>query len=593
MRPIRWLHISDIHLRTDTAWSHDVVLNAMQQHVETNRSAGIVADFVVVTGDIAFSGSADEYCLAVEFFDALQPASGVPKERIFCVPGNHDIDRTRETMCFDGARRQLLGPNQVDTFLGGGDNLSTLLKREEQFRDFQMSYFGNQDRARTADGLGYVHRLVIDEIRISIVGLDSAWLAQGGVDDHGKLLIGERQVINAVDLAIKTDDPPHIVLCMAHHPLHLLHDFDRRPIQSTIDDRFNFFHCGHLHEPETRLVGNSRSRCLVVAAGASFETRETLNAYSIVTLDLARSVSNVDVFRYSSLIRAFSTSSQEEYEVDVNPQKTCTISNLAMAIGEYDRSLNRWAHYYSALLLDYKSEFPIRAQDGLAFGSLVLARVRDGDDLGRLTFDFMTFRNVLRVLYGPLQLYDILCTHGSVIQRFNEGLSSICNEHPLLVGRLDQCDQEARAISGMSDSPMPSYTISLLSDLAVNHEWEELRGHAVRNLQSSEPSVRTYSRRMLALGLSHSEDSSEKAEAIEIYQELISAHSAEFIDLGNCAELLFRTGKTDEAMEMVLTGMCQYRERCDVFLSIGHRIVAETGDSKYRVALERAAGRST
>ena len=78
-----------------------------------------------------------------------------------------------------------------------------------------------------------------------------------------------------------------------------------------------------------------------------------------------------------------------------------------------------------------------------------------------------------------------------------------------------------------------------------------------------------------------------------MYQKLISAHSAEFIDLGNCAELLFRTGKTDDAMEMVLTGMCQYRERCEVFLSIGHRIVAETGNSKYRVALERAAGRST
>ena len=95
MRPIRWLHISDIHLRAGNEWSQDVVLKAMCRNIGEQRAAGNQADFVLVTGDIAFSGKSDEYALAASFFDAVQTASGVSRERIFCVVGNHDIDRDR------------------------------------------------------------------------------------------------------------------------------------------------------------------------------------------------------------------------------------------------------------------------------------------------------------------------------------------------------------------------------------------------------------------------------------------------------------------------------------------------------------------
>ena len=63
MRPIRWLHISDIHLRSEKTWSQDVVLGAICKNVGEQRAAGNLLDFVIVTGDIAFSGKTDEYNL--------------------------------------------------------------------------------------------------------------------------------------------------------------------------------------------------------------------------------------------------------------------------------------------------------------------------------------------------------------------------------------------------------------------------------------------------------------------------------------------------------------------------------------------------
>jgi len=147
-------------------------------------------------------------------------AAGVPREHIFCIPGNHDIDRECQKMCLLGARHFAQGQNQIDVLLSPGDDLETLLKRQENYRSFQSSYSIGQERDKTADGLGYVSWLSIEDLRVAIVGVDSALLAEGGASDHGKLLIGERQIINAIDLAIRGD--PHIVIAMAHHPFHLL-----------------------------------------------------------------------------------------------------------------------------------------------------------------------------------------------------------------------------------------------------------------------------------------------------------------------------------------------------------------------------------
>ena len=78
--------------------------------------------------------------MVASFFDALLGAAGVPREHIFCIPGNHDIDRERQKMCFLGARNFAQGQNQIDVLLSPGEDLETLLKRQENYRNFQRSY---------------------------------------------------------------------------------------------------------------------------------------------------------------------------------------------------------------------------------------------------------------------------------------------------------------------------------------------------------------------------------------------------------------------------------------------------------------------
>lgn len=48
---------------------------------------------VLIGGDVAFKGDPQEYQVAFTWFNELAEACGCPLERVFVVPGNHDVDR--------------------------------------------------------------------------------------------------------------------------------------------------------------------------------------------------------------------------------------------------------------------------------------------------------------------------------------------------------------------------------------------------------------------------------------------------------------------------------------------------------------------
>ncbi len=588
MRAICWLHVSDIHLRVGNAWSQDVVLKAMCEHIAGQRTGGTVADFILITGDLAFSGKADEYALATGFLDALGTASGVPKERIFCVPGNHDIDRDRQNMCFRGARGNLQDQNRIDALLAGGEDLETLLKRQENYRLFQNSYFTGQDRTRTDDGLAYVSRLTFEDVRLAIVGLDSAWLAEGGGEDHGKLLLGERQVINAIKLAQEYDDPPHIIVGMAHHPFHVLRELDRRPAQDRIEKTFHFFHCGHLHEPEARTAGCSGTGCLTLAAGASFETRQSHNTYSFVTLDLFGAVRRVQTVQYNPGTGAFSSASSDEYRIEVTPADTCSVSELAQAAKTHYPTLTPWVHYLAALLLDQKAELPIPAENGHALGSFSVLQGLPDSDLKRKTADFMAFRNALRVLYKRIAFADIFARHGVAVRQYGEALNDLCNADPALKGRLAAQENDAQMLASTEPPQSFSHASALLTELVSTQDWVLLREHAQRHLDSPDRAVALQAKRMLALSLAHSDDAADKETAIALYRSLAGDESAESIDAGNLATLLIEAGELEEAKVAVIDGIGKFPAKADYFSGIGQKIVEATGDRTFRKQMEAA-----
>ena len=569
-------------MRPRDEWAQGVVMGAMCDDIAAELEDG-VADFVLVTGDLAYSGKADEYALVKSFLDNLSKASGVPKECIFCIPGNHDIDRGRQTFCFRGARAALQDQHSTDAFLGSptAEDFRTLLQREESYRDFQRNYFSEQDRTATDDGMAYVARLTIDGVRIAIVGLDSAWLACGGAEDHMKLLIGERQVMNAITLTQESEDPPHILVAMGHHPLHLLQDFDRRPIQDRIESGCHFYHYGHLHNPEEHPTGQSPSGCLTLAAGASFQSRQSHNAYSVITLDLLAAGRCVKTRQFNPSTARFESVSTQQYRIEVDPVGTCSVNELAEALHQHTEI--SWRNYLAALILDEKAEIPVPSSMGHALGSFALLESQPDGELRTRTIAFYAFRNALRVLYdGRESLAEILRCHGAAVAEYSVVLTALCESDPGLRTRLEQQDDDARLMAVAEPASIVGHTSGLFAELAAAGDWDLLQEQASRHLASTDSLRAAQAKRFFALALANSEDSHHWREAAAVYKSLLATGLAQPTDAVNLATLLFEIGDMDDAKVAVLRGTTRWPEAGTQLRQVGQRIIEATADREFR-----------
>lgn len=104
-KKLTWLHISDIHFHPKTEWRDSAARDALLEYLKGiyGRNESLRPDLIFCTGDIAFgqidsSPLVDQYEQAKGFFESLLVVcgrNGLPlrKERLFVVPGNHDINR--------------------------------------------------------------------------------------------------------------------------------------------------------------------------------------------------------------------------------------------------------------------------------------------------------------------------------------------------------------------------------------------------------------------------------------------------------------------------------------------------------------------
>jgi 3',5'-cyclic AMP phosphodiesterase CpdA/tetratricopeptide (TPR) repeat protein len=311
MSTITWLHLSDLHFREGElhTWNEDVVLRSLLKDVEESiEKDGLRPDFIVVTGDIAFSGKKAEYALARRFFDDLLQTTETSKARLFLVPGNHDVDRSLISSAARFTAANLRDRHTVNQILSHPDDRALMLKRFKGYAAFVNDYLGdflcfNDDR------YFYVRKLDFPRRQIAILGLNSAWLAQGD-EDRNRLALSERQVRSALDMAKHAD----LRLALLHHPFVWLHDFDRGDTEALLSRDCDFVLHGHMHRVGLTWMFTPDGEAMIIAAGASYEKRTFSNAYNIVQLDTAQKRGTIHLRRYSDERGGFWVPDVESYK---------------------------------------------------------------------------------------------------------------------------------------------------------------------------------------------------------------------------------------------------------------------------------------
>jgi calcineurin-like phosphoesterase family protein len=306
---VRILHISDLHERgpreSESFRRRRVLGEAWKKNLDALLEDGSI-DLVCFTGDIADWGKPEEYGPATDFVEALLRHLSLGIERLFLVPGNHDIDRTKG----ENAWAELRGGKErkgklfrvprleLSRWMAGGTpplglegvSREELLSRQSAYREWVGMRLGRKelvpDEKTPHSFLGYRHtlRLPGQPFDLHLVGLDSAWLA-GDDNDQGKLLLTTDQVGRLT--TDKGEPLPGFRLALVHHPLADL--ADKEDCQRLLADNVDLLLRGHLHDEALDTWEDPDRTSRQLAAGCLYEGHsadEWPNACHVITATL-------------------------------------------------------------------------------------------------------------------------------------------------------------------------------------------------------------------------------------------------------------------------------------------------------------------
>ena len=369
MAAFSWLLISDLHLKSEyTTWSQNVVLRDMVRDIQNRLTNVPPVKFIIVSGDLAHSGKAEQYLLVESFLNDLLGILGLNNSDVYIVPGNHDVNRSLRQLAFHGARSKFVDANTVEHYLSNEHERDTLLERLSAYHAFEHRVCPHLGSAYGDDKLAYfVHRLIGD-LPIGIVGLNSA-LACGDDNDKDNIVVGDRPLIE-ISERIRTADV-RLVVAAVHHPPVWLSSFDQKTFEARFLPWCDILHRGHLHEAGvTPIYTSPETKCLVIAAGAGYVQRQFANSYSFISIDVANNDCTVESFAYDTHSGSFVDVGPQKYSVCLRGIVPGNTSELASVIRRLD-PVTEFAASYLAALIDGKiAEIPLPMNGAVYFGLL-------------------------------------------------------------------------------------------------------------------------------------------------------------------------------------------------------------------------------
>jgi len=247
------IHLSDLHIRTDK----DPILDRASHIADAVRNFDYSVDaaIVVVSGDLAYSGSNAQYEVDWKFLHQIvslleSDLAGVqitsPKPvSVFAIPGNHDCNFSEA----DGLR--LLAINGVIADASKAKNSSIVdacLGVQQPFFEALAANgtYGIGAAATTEydQQLSYEYTIPVGDKMVRLLCLNTAWLSTLH-EDQGHLYLPD-------DAIAARDSEDALTIAMFHHPYKWMEADAARCFQKRIEAEADLILTGHEHDSTRR-----------------------------------------------------------------------------------------------------------------------------------------------------------------------------------------------------------------------------------------------------------------------------------------------------------------------------------------------------
>jgi predicted phosphodiesterase len=323
---LSWLHISDLHIKEEYDDPKSDTTADLQRFLDNLpvclKTAGITPDAIFFTGDVAKSGSPDQYKFAKSFFARLK--SSLPeasrKAPFLVIPGNHDVNWDDIDIDSEEELRKQLSPEEGKDFSTAdfakviADHDPYISKRRANYVAFAKKFNGKDCDWLDVDAFSRCFTAGSGRLKIGVGGFNSAWLSTRrdllklkGVDErlHGSLdleslALGPRQ-IRAVKKALD-DSKVDVRVALVHHPPESVwyRGYDNE-VQLREFTNFDFVLRGHQHEPEAkegRMIAGKHGY-VELAPGALRTRPERFQGFMAAELDFSAQFMRVTAWKPS------------------------------------------------------------------------------------------------------------------------------------------------------------------------------------------------------------------------------------------------------------------------------------------------------
>ncbi|MER2512108.1 MAG: metallophosphoesterase [Nitrosomonas ureae] len=273
------LHISDIHIKS----ANDLILQQGENIAATVFSSLPSAShvFIVVSGDIAFSGKANEYTEATRLFnrihETIKKESSCPISFIIA-PGNHDCDFSKNT----AARKILVDnmekaeeDNEVDDSI-----IKSCTIIQGDFFNFRNQL---ENLPNTNDDLLWrTNRFNVEGKILEFDCLNISWVSKLR-EESGRLHFPLKRYSD------KKLEHANVRIVVLHHPLNWFNQSIYRPFRTFVRKVANILISGHEHRGNVGLISDAETDTSAFVEGCVLqEDKNDLcdSSFNLIVLDL-------------------------------------------------------------------------------------------------------------------------------------------------------------------------------------------------------------------------------------------------------------------------------------------------------------------
>lgn len=320
------IHLSDIHLTSDN--KNNIIIQRKQNIVETslepifNINADII--FLVVSGDIAFSGRTEEYEIATDFLGYIKKELEEKAQKkvipIF-IPGNHDCNFT-----FHDQTRTLLleniwksdNVNELTLEEKTLDNCLTVQKEFDSFiENIQMEKVTNYGELYN-DKLLSITEFKYGKFNIIFKCFNSSWDSLKKEAPGRKIFPIKNYELNLPNYVAD------LVIGIMHHPYNWFNHINSQRLKEIIENKVDLLLTGHEHIPGISTKTDIDKNVTDFVEGAVLQDTDNKNksGFNILIFDLEKTEKKQYQYDWNGKNYSIYKSSEwEAYKRNKNLQK--------------------------------------------------------------------------------------------------------------------------------------------------------------------------------------------------------------------------------------------------------------------------------